>query len=101
MVSREACIRPVMYVLLVLFILISIHEIYSVFVFFRLIPLSPLDECRALDASNAVMPLVFFLAPNDPKFQDTLFQMLKRPKEGNTLYLRSPIYDSLHIPSFS
>jgi len=28
------------------------------------------------------MPLVFFLAPNDPKFQDSLDQMLKRPKDG-------------------
>jgi GH15 family glucan-1,4-alpha-glucosidase len=36
----------------------------------------------ALDASNLIMPLVFFVSPNDPKFLQTLDVTMKSPLEG-------------------
>lgn len=36
----------------------------------------------ALDAANLILPLVFFLAPNDPKMQQTLEAIAKSPREG-------------------
>jgi GH15 family glucan-1,4-alpha-glucosidase len=35
-----------------------------------------------LDASVLVMPLVFFMAPNDPRMLSTIAQILKSPKDG-------------------
>lgn len=37
---------------------------------------------QALDASNLMMPLVFFLAPSDPKMLKTLDAICKPPNEG-------------------
>jgi GH15 family glucan-1,4-alpha-glucosidase len=37
---------------------------------------------EALDASNLIMPLVFFISPNDPKMLSTVDAMLKPPAEG-------------------
>lgn len=48
-------------------------------------------ECRAfvqhydsdvLDASNLIMPLVFFLSPNDPRMLDTLAAINRPPRHG-------------------
>ncbi|MFL6195167.1 MAG: glycoside hydrolase family 15 protein [Thermoanaerobaculia bacterium] len=36
----------------------------------------------ALDASNLIMPLVFFLAPNDPRMLKTLKAIQRPPEEG-------------------
>jgi GH15 family glucan-1,4-alpha-glucosidase len=36
----------------------------------------------ALDASNLIMPLVFFLSPTDPRMLKTLDAILKPPREG-------------------
>ncbi|MEL6614567.1 MAG: glycoside hydrolase family 15 protein, partial [Bacteroidota bacterium] len=36
----------------------------------------------ALDASNLLMPLVFFVGPNDPRMISTLEETLKAPEEG-------------------
>jgi GH15 family glucan-1,4-alpha-glucosidase len=36
----------------------------------------------SLDASNLMMPLVFFLSPTDPRGLSTLDAMLKRPSDG-------------------
>ena len=36
----------------------------------------------SLDASNLMMPLVFFLSPNDPRMIKTLDAVLKSPEEG-------------------
>lgn len=36
----------------------------------------------SLDASNLMMPLVFFLSPNDPRMMKTLDAILKSPEEG-------------------
>ena len=35
-----------------------------------------------LDASLLIMPLVFFLAPNDPRMLNTISAILRRPQEG-------------------
>jgi GH15 family glucan-1,4-alpha-glucosidase len=35
-----------------------------------------------LDASVLMMPLVFFMAPNDPRMLSTIAQILKSPKDG-------------------
>jgi GH15 family glucan-1,4-alpha-glucosidase len=35
-----------------------------------------------LDASLLIMPLVFFLAPNDPRMLDTISAILRRPSDG-------------------
>jgi GH15 family glucan-1,4-alpha-glucosidase len=36
----------------------------------------------SLDAANLIMPLVFFLAPNDPRMLSTLHAINRSPKEG-------------------
>jgi GH15 family glucan-1,4-alpha-glucosidase len=38
-----------------------------------------------LDASNLIMPLVFFMAPNDPRMLGTLDATCRRPDEGGLL----------------
>jgi GH15 family glucan-1,4-alpha-glucosidase len=38
-----------------------------------------------LDASNLIMPLVFFMAPNDPRMIRTIDATLKRPEDGGLL----------------
>jgi GH15 family glucan-1,4-alpha-glucosidase len=38
-----------------------------------------------LDASNLIMPLVFFMSPNDPRMLSTLDATLKDPAEGGLL----------------
>jgi GH15 family glucan-1,4-alpha-glucosidase len=37
---------------------------------------------EALDASNLIMPLVFFMAPNDPRMLSTLKAINRSPKDG-------------------
>lgn len=37
---------------------------------------------QTLDASNLMMPLVFFVSPGDPRMLSTLDETLKTPKEG-------------------
>jgi GH15 family glucan-1,4-alpha-glucosidase len=39
-------------------------------------------ESDALDASNLIMPLVFFVSPSDPRMLRTLDAILKSPREG-------------------
>jgi GH15 family glucan-1,4-alpha-glucosidase len=39
----------------------------------------------ALDASNLLMPLVFFVSPVDPKMLDTLEAVMRPPREGGLL----------------
>jgi GH15 family glucan-1,4-alpha-glucosidase len=39
----------------------------------------------ALDASNLIMPLVFFMAPNDPRMLQTIDAICKDPSEGGLL----------------
>jgi GH15 family glucan-1,4-alpha-glucosidase len=39
----------------------------------------------ALDASNLLMPLVFFVSPVDPKMLDTLSAIMRAPREGGLL----------------
>ena len=39
-------------------------------------------DSDALDASTLIMPLVFFLAPNDPRMTKTLDAMLQAPEDG-------------------
>ncbi len=40
---------------------------------------------EALDASNLIMPLVFFLSPTDPKMISTLEGVMRSPREGGLL----------------
>jgi GH15 family glucan-1,4-alpha-glucosidase len=40
---------------------------------------------EALDASNLLMPLVFFLSPSDPKMTATLRGIMRSPREGGLL----------------
>jgi GH15 family glucan-1,4-alpha-glucosidase len=40
---------------------------------------------EALDASNLLMPLVFFMSPVDPKMLDTLAATMRPPREGGLL----------------
>jgi GH15 family glucan-1,4-alpha-glucosidase len=40
---------------------------------------------EALDASNLLMPLVFFLSPVDPRMLDTLAAIMRPPHEGGLL----------------
>jgi len=43
-----------------------------------------------LDSSNLIMPLVFFMAPSDPRMAQTLENIMKSPKEGKLLsFLKS------------
>ena len=44
-----------------------------------------------LDASNLMIPLVFFIAPNDPMMISTLKETLKSPDEGG-LVMNSLVY---------
>lgn len=39
----------------------------------------------AIDAANLVMPLVFFMAPNDPRMLQTIDETMKDPSEGGLL----------------
>lgn len=39
-----------------------------------------------LDASNLIMPLVFFIGPNDPRMLSTIDATMKRPEEGGLAY---------------
>ncbi|HKN88461.1 MAG TPA: glycoside hydrolase family 15 protein [Nitrospiraceae bacterium] len=39
-------------------------------------------DSQSLDASNLIMPLVFFLSPNDPRMLKTLESINRSPKEG-------------------
>jgi GH15 family glucan-1,4-alpha-glucosidase len=39
-------------------------------------------DSHALDASNLIMPLVFFMAPNDPRMMKTLEATLRPPEDG-------------------
>src|SRR5262245_33586944 len=39
-------------------------------------------DSDSLDASNLIMPLVFFMAPNDPRMLSTLHAINRLPKEG-------------------
>ena len=38
-----------------------------------------------LDASNLIMPLVFFMAPNDPRMLKTIDAICRRPEDGGLL----------------
>jgi GH15 family glucan-1,4-alpha-glucosidase len=40
---------------------------------------------ESLDAANLIMPLVFFMAPNDPRMLQTLDAVCKDPSEGGLL----------------
>jgi GH15 family glucan-1,4-alpha-glucosidase len=40
---------------------------------------------NGLDAANLIMPLVFFLAPNDPKMEQTIAAISRSPNEGGLL----------------
>lgn len=54
---------------------------------------------ETLDASNLIMPLVFFISPNDPRMMSTLENIMKSPAEGglvsNSLVFR---YNSSRSP---
>ena len=39
-------------------------------------------DSDSLDASNLIMPLVFFLSPNDPRMLDTLAAIARSPRSG-------------------
>jgi len=39
-------------------------------------------EVKTLDASALIMPLVFFMAPSDPRMLNTIDAILKRPEDG-------------------
>jgi GH15 family glucan-1,4-alpha-glucosidase len=39
-------------------------------------------DSESLDASNLIMPLVFFLSPNDPRMLNTLKAINRSPKDG-------------------
>jgi GH15 family glucan-1,4-alpha-glucosidase len=55
-------------------------------------------ESDALDASSLIMPLVFFMAPNDPRMLSTLEAICKSPEEGglrvSSLVLRYNLKDT-------
>ncbi|MBX3206778.1 MAG: glycoside hydrolase family 15 protein [Labilithrix sp.] len=42
-------------------------------------------DCRAIDASTLIMPLVFFVSPVDPKMLETLETIMRPPTEGGLL----------------
>ncbi len=54
---------------------------------------------RTLDASNLIMPLVFFLSPTDPRMLKTLRAILRSPNEGglvsNSLVYRYNVPESV------
>lgn len=41
------------------------------------------EALDALDSSVLIMPLVFFISPNDPRFLSTVRQILLPPEKGN------------------
>jgi GH15 family glucan-1,4-alpha-glucosidase len=43
-------------------------------------------DTQALDAANLIMPLVFFVAPNDPRMLRTLEAIKKPPEKGGLVY---------------
>jgi GH15 family glucan-1,4-alpha-glucosidase len=51
-----------------------------------------------LDASNLIMPLVFFISPNDPRMLSTLDAILRPPQRGglteNNLVYRYNVYET-------
>jgi GH15 family glucan-1,4-alpha-glucosidase len=52
----------------------------------------------SLDASNLIMPLVFFISPNDPRMLSTIDATLRPPAEGglveNNLVFRYNVYET-------
>ncbi len=52
----------------------------------------------SLDASNLIMPLVFFISPNDPRMLGTIDATLRSPDEGglveNNLVYRYNVYET-------
>jgi len=48
-------------------------------------------EGNALDASSLMMPLVFFVAPNDPRMLDTMNAIMRSPEDGG-LVVNSLVY---------
>lgn len=48
-------------------------------------------DTDALDASNLMMPLVFFMAPNDPRMLATIDAILEPPEQGG-LAVNSQVY---------
>jgi GH15 family glucan-1,4-alpha-glucosidase len=52
----------------------------------------------SLDASNLIMPLVFFISPNDPRMLGTIDTTLRSPDEGglveNNLVYRYNVYET-------
>jgi GH15 family glucan-1,4-alpha-glucosidase len=52
----------------------------------------------SLDASNLIMPLVFFISPNDPRMLSTIDATLKPPADGglveNNLVFRYNVYET-------
>jgi GH15 family glucan-1,4-alpha-glucosidase len=56
-----------------------------------------------LDASSLMMPLVFFVAPNDPKMLDTIAAIMRSPDEGglvvnNLVYRYNPLASPDGLP---
>jgi GH15 family glucan-1,4-alpha-glucosidase len=55
-------------------------------------------DSQSLDASNLIMPLVFFLSPTDPRMLQTLDATLKSPKDdglvSNSLVYRYNVEDT-------
>ncbi|MGD2216985.1 MAG: glycoside hydrolase family 15 protein [Gemmatimonadales bacterium] len=55
-------------------------------------------DCDTLDASNLIMPLVFFVSPNDPRMLSTIEATLRSPEQGglveNNLVFRYNIYET-------
>jgi len=45
-----------------------------------------------LDSSNLIMPLVFFMAPSDPRMAQTLENIMKSPKEGGLRVEKSLLF---------
>ncbi|KAJ6531431.1 glycoside hydrolase family 15 protein [Mycena vulgaris] len=56
------------------------------------------EETDILDSSVLIMPLVFFIQPSDPRFVNTLKQILKTPEQGgltsNNLGFRYDVHKS-------
>jgi len=40
------------------------------------------EAIHALDSSVLIMPLVFFISPNDPRFLSTVNEILLPPEKG-------------------
>ncbi|KAJ6531430.1 glycoside hydrolase family 15 protein [Mycena vulgaris] len=56
------------------------------------------EETDVLDSSVLIMPLVFFIQPSDPRFVNTLKQIMKTPERGgltsNNLVFRYDVHKS-------